>query len=210
MSHGELVIRSTGEEETTRVGALLGGLLEGGSVVALLGPLGAGKTSFVRGLARGLGLDEGEVVSPTFVISQEHVGAAGRALVHIDAYRIGAADLDSIGWDEMVADPDAVIAVEWADRVAERLPGRAIPVSLEHAGPADRTIRVRAPGHLLERLAGLLHPPCPTCGRAASAELAPFCSTRCRLVDLGRWMSGGYAISRPLEAEEEPGADDAE
>lgn len=114
-----------------------------GTVIALHGDLGAGKTCFVRGLARGLGLDPAQVVSPTFVIEHRY-GEAPVKLVHIDAYRLhGPADLEAIGWDELLREGSAIVAVEWASRVAEALPEKHLHVTLEHAGPETRRILIR-------------------------------------------------------------------
>ncbi len=187
------VHESASPEQTRALAAALGRRLTGG-VVALTGTLGSGKTCFVKGLAEGLGLDAEEVSSPTFTICRRHEGPR-YALVHVDAYRLaGGPELESIGWDEMLAAPATVIAVEWADRVAEALPPGRLEVHLEHTGPTARRITVVEPA------------PCPTCGRSVGAggEHSPFCSRRCRLVDLGRWMKGDYRISRGIDQDSDP------
>lgn len=102
-----------------------------GLVVALVGPLGAGKTLFVQGLAQGLGLDPRQVVSPTFVIASEYAGPAGRRLAHVDLYRLGdRAELEATGFADLL-EPRGVVAVEWADRFPEALPGDRLEVRLE-------------------------------------------------------------------------------
>lgn len=121
--------------------------LGAGDLVVLSGPLGAGKTVLVRGLARGLGV-AGPVTSPTFVIAREHrplPGGAGVALVHVDAYRLVggpgvdvAAELDDLDLDTDLA--DAVVAVEWGEGVAERLSAGHLLVRLERR--ADDDVRV--------------------------------------------------------------------
>ena len=124
-------------EQTEQFGSVLGDLLRstsshpGAIVVLLSGDLGAGKTTLVRGLANGLGADDTSVASPTFTLRMDHRGC-DRLLVHIDAWRIGPGDLESIGFDELLAG-NAVIAVEWPERLADALPDRSIRLRIEHA-----------------------------------------------------------------------------
>ena len=118
--------------DTEALGERLAAGLGAGDLLVLAGPLGAGKTVFVRGLARGLGVI-GAVTSPTFVIAREHrpgPDGAGVPLVHVDAYRLGgAAELDDLDLD---TDLDAaVVAVEWGEGVAERLAQRHLLVRLD-------------------------------------------------------------------------------
>jgi tRNA threonylcarbamoyladenosine biosynthesis protein TsaE len=191
------VRRSSGPEETERIAAALAMRLAPGTVVALEGDLGAGKTCFVRGLARGLGADPGAVSSPTFVLEHRHPCGAGM-LVHIDAYRIRSAeDLASIGWEELLASGEAVVAVEWPSRIAAALPAARVEVRIRHAGEDVREIEIERirPG---ERLAA-----CRSCGTPlAAAGDGRFCSDRCRMADLGRWFRGDYAIGRPIEEDD--------
>ena len=124
-------------EQTEQFGSVLGELLRstsahpGAIVVLLSGDLGAGKTTLVRGLANGLGADDTSVASPTFTLRMDHRGC-DRPLVHIDAWRIGPGDLESIGFDELLSGK-AVIAVEWPERLADALPDRSIRLRIEHA-----------------------------------------------------------------------------
>ncbi|MCC7126008.1 MAG: tRNA (adenosine(37)-N6)-threonylcarbamoyltransferase complex ATPase subunit type 1 TsaE, partial [Acidobacteria bacterium] len=93
---------SHSEDDTRRLAAELAATLEPGTVLLLSGDLGAGKTAFVRGLAQGLGIDPGEVTSPTFTLVHEYRG--GRLpLVHVDLYRLDTAQLDEIGLDDHLA-----------------------------------------------------------------------------------------------------------
>ncbi len=133
------------EAETIALATRLAGGLAAGDVVCLEGPLGSGKTCFVRGLAAGLGLDQSEVCSPTFVIWKRYEHDASLTLIHMDAFRLaGTEDLDSIGWDELLQTPDAVIAVEWPSRISEAIPSRRIEVVLEHAAESSRHITLDA------------------------------------------------------------------
>lgn len=116
--------------ETESIGEALGAVLAAGDVIALTGELGAGKTCFVRGLARGLGVRDG-VTSPTFILVREHRGDPG--LCHADAYRISSgAELEDVGLEDILS--HSVFAVEWAERVADALPSDRIEVHLEYAG----------------------------------------------------------------------------
>jgi tRNA threonylcarbamoyladenosine biosynthesis protein TsaE len=125
------------ELETAALGRELGATLSAGDVVLLEGDLGAGKTAFVRGLAEGLGVDPGEVSSPTFTLVQEYRG--GRVpLFHADLYRLNESrEIDDLGLDEIAE--DGVLAVEWAER-HPRPPTGAVRVSIEHAGETERRL----------------------------------------------------------------------
>ena len=112
-----------------------------GSVWALFGDLGAGKTAFVAGLCAGLGV-RATVSSPTFAIANEYRDpASGRRIVHLDLYRLaGPEELDSIGWDDYLASGDTV-AVEWPERAGDALPAGAVRVRFSIGpGEDDRTI----------------------------------------------------------------------
>ena len=125
-------------EETEALGARLAGALEPGAVVAFTGDLGAGKTAFVRGLARGLGIRD-RVTSPTFTIVNEYEG--GRLpLFHFDLYRLGCADeLFDIGWEDYLA-RGGVCAVEWSERMEELLEPGTIRVDLRRGEDESRRV----------------------------------------------------------------------
>lgn len=133
---------STGPERTFACGRALGELLRGGEFLALSGELGAGKTQFVKGVAAGLGVPAEEpVVSPTFVLVREYSGRV--KLYHLDAYRLSdAAELFALGLEELAGAPEAVVALEWADRTPEAVPAGACRLHFEHAGESARRIRV--------------------------------------------------------------------
>ena len=126
-------------EETEALGAALGKRLPAGTVIAYRGDLGAGKTAFTRGLARGLGCRE-TVTSPTYTIVNEYLG--GRLpLFHFDMYRLRSADdLWDIGWEDYL-ERGGVCAVEWSENVADALDG-AITVTIEKLGEDCRKITV--------------------------------------------------------------------
>ena len=132
-------ITSNSELETRSIASALAGDLAMGSVLLLSGDLGAGKTAFVRGLAEGLGIDAGEVTSPTFTLVHEYRG--GRLpLIHVDLYRLDRADLDEIGLDQDLA-ATGVVAVEWSERLSRSIPG-ALTVRIADRGGDRRVITI--------------------------------------------------------------------
>ncbi len=138
----ELKVTTSSAEETERVGEMVGRHLRAGDLVALTGPLGAGKTCFVRGLARAMGVD-GRVASPSFIIARHHPGPT--PLVHADAYRLD--DPEELVWaglDEWLR--SAAVALEWADRAGDVLPDDGLDVQISNAGPNRRLIHLRARG----------------------------------------------------------------
>ncbi|MEM9294181.1 MAG: tRNA (adenosine(37)-N6)-threonylcarbamoyltransferase complex ATPase subunit type 1 TsaE [Planctomycetota bacterium] len=153
-----IALEAANAEATRAIGRAIGGQLRPGDLVTLDGPLGAGKTTLVRGLALGAGSHD-DVSSPTFVLSQEYEieGRPGLdALVHIDAYRLSPGELPSIGWEGDAAElrRGALVVVEWASRIAEALPDDRLAVALEHADPGRR-MTLQARGGLRERLPAL-------------------------------------------------------
>ena len=127
------------ERETEELGCRLAKSLPGGSVVAMYGDLGAGKTAFFRGMARGLGLDC-RVSSPTFTIVNEYLGE--RELIHFDMYRLSGADeLFDIGWEDYLA-RGAVCAVEWSENVQDAFFGDEIRVTIEKLSDTERKITI--------------------------------------------------------------------
>jgi tRNA threonylcarbamoyladenosine biosynthesis protein TsaE len=130
-------VTTDSESGTSAAGERLARVLVAGGIVLLFGELGAGKTAFVRGLARGLGAEPEDVSSPTFTLVQEYRG--GRLpLYHVDLYRLEPAEIADLGLDEMI-DGDGVVAIEWADRWRDR-PNDAIEVTIRDAGDNRRTI----------------------------------------------------------------------
>ena len=122
---------------TLALGRRFASRLSQGDCVAMIGPLGAGKTVLVRGIARGLGLaDERLVSSPTFVLVQEY--PARVRVYHVDLYRLadGASELAGLGLDEMLA--DGVLLIEWADRVGSAIPRPCWQVRIEIVGARAR------------------------------------------------------------------------
>jgi tRNA threonylcarbamoyladenosine biosynthesis protein TsaE len=134
-----LEILSRSEAETMAAGERLAADLSAGDVLLLYGDLGAGKTAFVRGLARGLGAPPDEVSSPTFTLVQEYHG--GRlTLYHVDLYRLAPSEIEDLGLDELIAG-EGVTAIEWAERWPDR-PEGGITVRLAAAGEQTRQIAI--------------------------------------------------------------------
>ena len=131
--------------ETEELGAALGRILPAGTVIAYRGDLGAGKTAFTRGLARGLGYRD-MVTSPTYTIVNEYLG--GRLpLFHFDMYRLSCAeDLWDIGWDDYL-DRGGICAVEWSENVADAMED-PVTVTIEKLGDTSRRVTVEG-GELL-------------------------------------------------------------
>ena len=138
-------IISRSEADTERAGEALAESLPGGSVVKLYGDLGAGKTAFVRGMARGMGISC-RVSSPTFTIVNEYAGG-GKELLHFDMYRLSnAQELLDIGWDDYLAREAAVIAVEWSENVEDVFDGGEIAVRIEKRSDSEREITIEGGG----------------------------------------------------------------
>ena len=130
---------SKNEHETEEIGERFAASLSGGAVIAMYGDLGAGKTAFVRGMARGMGLDC-RVSSPTFTIVNEYLGE--RELIHFDMYRLSSADeLFDIGWEDYIS-RGAVCAVEWSENVEDAFFGDEIVVTIEKLGNNERRITI--------------------------------------------------------------------
>ena len=129
---------TAGEEQTEALGVRLGQLIQPGAVIAYTGDLGAGKTAFTRGLARGLGIPD-RVTSPTFTIVNEYEG--GRLpLFHFDMYRLASADeLFDIGWEDYLA-RGGVCAVEWSENVAEAMDESTIRVDIRRGDGENQRI----------------------------------------------------------------------
>jgi tRNA threonylcarbamoyladenosine biosynthesis protein TsaE len=149
-------ITTTSDQQTEQLGHAIAALLKPGTVLALYGDLGAGKTVFSRGLARGLGISE-PVTSPTFTLVQEYRIDTGW-FFHLDMYRIDDSDQAlAFGIEDFLFAPDAITLVEWAERIDDLLEeplggtGRLFRINIAHAGENHRTIT------LPEELSGSRH-----------------------------------------------------
>lgn len=169
-----LTVSSRSPEETRILGAALAPVMVPGDVVSLSGDLGAGKTVFVQGLARALGVDS-PVTSPTFTIVHEYRGRY--PIVHLDVYRLDSfQEMLDLGYEELL-DPEAVLVIEWGDAVAPLLPRRFLEVEILRGEPEEdddsRIVNFRPTGpewaSKLEPMRDLAE----TLLKAASTEDAP-------------------------------------
>lgn len=134
--------------ETDRLGGALAAALPDGTVVALIGTLGAGKTRLVQALASACGIDRSEVTSPTFVLCQEHSGS--RMLYHFDVYRLaGDEEFQRLGPQEYFS-AGGITIIEWADKVAASLPDERLEITITVTGDSFRQFTLRAFGNEIE------------------------------------------------------------
>ena len=137
-------LTSSSHQQTDWLGQVLGHTLRGGETIALYGPLGAGKTALVRGIAQGLGASPAAVTSPTFVVIHEYQGRL--PLAHMDWYRIRSLrELESTGVMEYFSG-QTVTAIEWADKGLALLPQDRIEITLSHRTAQSRLIQLSATG----------------------------------------------------------------
>ncbi len=136
----KLLLRTTKTaSETEKIARDLAAVLRPGDIVALYGPVGSGKTCFVRGLAYGLGCSQ-KVKSPSFSLVNEYSGTL--PLYHIDFYRLEKeAEIIDLGWTDYL-DSDGVVAIEWAERVRNMLPSNRFDVYLDFFGPKMRRVEI--------------------------------------------------------------------
>ena len=144
-------IKTASAEETIALGERLGKILRGGVLLTLFGDLAAGKTTFTRGIAKGLDIKDG-VSSPTFTLIHEHEGRL--RLCHADLYRLSCPEeIDTIGIEEYI-DSDCVTVTEWSERFEDELPENRIDIVIKRTGEEERifVFRSEAFGDIVEEL----------------------------------------------------------
>lgn len=204
---------STSPDYTAALACGVGSILRGGDVLRLEGDLGAGKTTFVRGLAQSLAVPPGLVSSPTFVLVNEYPlpteTRAIRRLVHVDAYRLRSGeDLEALGWDrymtpEGFARPDCLVIIEWPARIADALTAPSLAIRLSHVADSVRQIELELPDAFAQRpgAAELLErepirSPISGAWVEPTRPTYPFLNDKEKLADLNRWFTGSYGIGR--------------
>lgn len=127
--------------ETFLIGRLIGETLKEGAIVALIGELGAGKTTLTQGIARGLGIEEGyQITSPTFTLINEYPGRVH--LVHLDVYRLsGSQDLFDLGYEEYFFS-ESIVVIEWAEKIRDVLPDKTIFITMTYLDHNKRRIEI--------------------------------------------------------------------
>jgi tRNA threonylcarbamoyladenosine biosynthesis protein TsaE len=135
----EEIIISNNKEATIALAQNFAKTLKGGDFLAFYGDLGAGKTTFIQGLAKGLGIEK-RIISPTFIIMR-HYALKLKDFYHVDLYRTQSKhDLLGIGLDQIIQDENNIVALEWAQKLGEMLPKKRIDVHMEYLGEDQREI----------------------------------------------------------------------
>lgn len=146
-----MIIEVGSEAETQELARKIGALLKGGEVIELVGDVGAGKTTFVKGLAKGLAIEE-DVQSPSFTISRVYDARDKLRLAHYDFYRLSDAGIMKDELTEMIQDPEVITVIEWADIVEGVLPKSRLTIRFESPTETTRKLTVSGNDKLGEQL----------------------------------------------------------
>lgn len=146
-------LQTTSASQTEDLATKIGANLKGGEVIELVSDLGGGKTTFVRGLAKGFGSAD-KVASPTFTVSKVYKAGA-KELHHFDFYRLSDAGIVAHELHDLLNDPDIVVVVEWADAVQHVLPESRLKLELTRTGEDSRQLNFSAPDQLAYALEGV-------------------------------------------------------
>lgn len=125
---------TTNSKQTQKLGEMLAKEITGAIAVCLVGELGAGKTTFTQGFLKGLGA-EGPYTSPTFLIMKQYGN-----VYHFDAYRVDSKDILNLGWEEIIANPQNIVIIEWADKVRDIIPAGAVWIDFKWVDEKKRKI----------------------------------------------------------------------
>ena len=138
----EEIIITNNKEETAVLAEHLAKTLKGGDFLAFYGDLGAGKTTFIQGLAKGLGIEK-RIISPTFIIMRSY-DSRFKTFYHVDLYRTQSKhDLLGIGLDQIIQDKNNIVAVEWSEKMGDLMPKNRIEIRLKYLGDNQREINIR-------------------------------------------------------------------
>lgn len=146
-----MIIEVGRETETQELARKIGALLKGGEVIELVGDVGAGKTTFVKGLAKGLAIEE-DVQSPSFTISRVYDARDNLRLAHYDFYRLSDAGIMKDELTEMIQDPEVITVIEWADIVEGVLPKNRLTIRFESPTETTRKLTLSGNEKLWEQL----------------------------------------------------------
>ena len=146
-----MIIEVESETKTKELGEKIGRLLRGGETIELIGDVGAGKTTFVKGLAKGLAIDE-DVQSPSFTISRVYDARDGLLLAHYDFYRLSDAGIMTNELQETIQDTTAITVIEWADIVEGVLPVNKLTIQFEAPTETTRTLTVSGNNEIVGKL----------------------------------------------------------
>lgn len=145
----EVIVHISDEQATRALGEKLGSLVRGGEVIELVGDVGAGKTTFTKGVALGLAIDE-DVQSPSFTISRVYDARDNLLLAHYDFYRLSDAGIMANELSEATQDPETVTVIEWADIVEGVLPASRLRIAFAAPSENERTLTIDGPAELIE------------------------------------------------------------
>jgi len=146
-----MIIEVTSAEAMQALGAQIGDRIMGGEVIVLIGDIGAGKTTFTKGLARAMGISE-DVQSPTFTVSRVYETARGITLAHYDFYRLNDPGIMRAELMEAVHDPATATIIEWSEIVSDVLPADALRITITATSEETRTVELAAGGELSRAL----------------------------------------------------------
>ena len=138
------LMRIMNDQEMRDLGAKISAALRGGEIIELIGDVGAGKTTFVKGLAQGLAVDD-EVQSPSFTINRRYDCRDGLSLSHYDFYRLSDAGIMNMELAESLSDPRTVTVIEWGQSVKDVLPSRRVVIEIDYLASDGREVRISVP-----------------------------------------------------------------